>query len=173
MKSHAVSGLKFAFFNALRVLWGGIVAFSLLFVLVSVGPGIESKFFPVITNYELHNVRRIQGGGFSFRPDFVKERDCTYYGVTWFAQDATGSLSRIQLGRQYQPGPPETGPTGKRAGDRVTLYPPAGTISIFGLNHHECGSLWQTRTMVGPFVLTEGRPDAKASPVHYAFWRKR
>lgn len=173
MKNHAVSGLIFAGKNALRTIWGGAVTVSMLFAFTAIGPGIESKFFPVITDYELQNIRRIQGGGFSFRPDFIKERDCTYYGVTWFAVDEKGDISRIQLGRQYEPGPPETGPVGRRAGERVTLYPPEGTRSVFGINHHQCSSLWQTRTTVGPFMLVEGRPDAKASPVHYAFWRKR
>lgn len=150
-------GLREAFDNALKVLGGGIVAFCLYLALVSFGPGIEGRFFPVITKYELHNVRSVGDGGFSFRASFTKTRDCTYFGVTWFAQDEFGNLTRIQLGK-VDAGPPMTGPTGLRLGDRVVLYPPAGTVSIFGLNHHECGTPWQTRTMVGPFPIVDRLP---------------
>lgn len=159
--SHPIrSGLKEAWDNCVRVVIGGIIAFCLYLGLVSVGPGIEGRFFPVITDYHLENIRTVQNGGFSFRATFTKKRDCTYFGVTWFAQDDKGALTRIQLVRQQQPGPPITGPTGKRVGERITMYPPAGTVQIFGLNHHECGTPWQTRTMVGPFAVTNGRPTA-------------
>lgn len=150
-------GLREAWENALKVMFGGVVAFCLYLGLVSFGPGIEGKFFPVIANYELTNIRAVSNGGFSFRPTFIKKRDCTYFGVTWFAQDEAGNLTRLHLGRM-DAGPPETGPTGGRVGDRVALYPPDGTVAVFGLNHHECGTPWQTRTLVGPYPLVNGRP---------------
>lgn len=150
-------GLREAWDNLVKVLGGGVVAFCLYLALVSFGPGIEGKFFPVITRYELTNVRAVGDGGFSFRPAFTKARDCTYFGVTWFAQDDLGNLTRVQLGR-VDAGPPETGPIGNRVGNRVVLYPPEGTVSIFALNHHECGTPWQTRTLVGPFPMVGGRP---------------
>lgn len=157
--SHSIArGLREAVDNALRILGGGAVAALLYLGFVSVGPGIDGWMAPVIADYRLENVRRLSDGGFSFRPSFTKKRDCTYFGVTWFAKDEAGNLTRIQLGRQMQPGPPLTGPTGQRIGDRVTLYPPAGSLSIFGLNHHECGFPWQTRTQVGPFDIINGKP---------------
>lgn len=156
--THSVErGLREAVDNALRVLGGGIVAFCLYLGMVTFGPGLEGRFLPVIKDYQLDNVRMLQDGGFSFRPTFIKARDCTYFGVTWFAQDGDGNLTRIQLGRM-DAGSPATGPTGRRVGDRVVLHPPAGTTSIFGLNHHDCGPLWQTRTLVGPFPIIDGRP---------------
>lgn len=158
--SHITRGLLEAWDNFKRVLFGGLIAGGMYLGVVTLGPGVEGQFFPVITDYRLENIRAVSGNGFSFRGAFVKRRDCTYFGVTWFAQDAAGNLTRIQLGRQSQPGPPITGPTGQRIGDRVTLFPPEGTISIFGLNHHQCGTPWQTRTMVGPFAVIDGRPNA-------------
>lgn len=161
--THSVErGLKEAWRNMLSVMGGGLFAAMIYLGFVTIGPGIEGKFFPVITNYKLENMRAVQNGGFSFRASFTKKRDCTYYGVTWFAQDAKGNLTRIQLARSDSPGPPITGPTGQRLGDRVTLYPPAGSLFIFGLNHHECGTPWQTRTMVGPFPVINGRPQPTA-----------
>lgn len=158
--THSVKrGLQEAAGNAGRVLAGGFVAFCLYLGLVTFGPGLEGRFFPVITNYQLENIRLINGGGFSFRPSFVKARDCTYFGVTWFAEDDTGDLTRIQLGKQSDPSPPITGPVGQRTGERQTLFPPEGTVSIWALNHHQCGTPWQTRTMVGPFVVEGGRPS--------------
>lgn len=150
-------GLQEAFRNMMLVLGGGLFAALLYLGFVSVGPGIEGKFMPVLADYRLDAIRPLANAGFSFRPTFVKKRDCTYFGVTWFAQDETGNLTRIQLGRQSQPGPPITGPIGRRVGERVSLYPPQGTLSIFGLNHHECGTPWQTRTMVGPFPIINGQ----------------
>lgn len=150
-------GLREAWENALKVMGGGIVAFCLYLGLITFGPGLEGRFFPVIINYQLQNVRAVAEDGFSFRPIFTKVRDCTYFGVTWFAQDTEGNLTRLQLGRM-EAGPPMTGPTGGRVGDRVALYPPAGTVAIFGLNHHDCGAPWQTRTLVGPFPIVDGMP---------------
>lgn len=165
-------GLWQALANALRVLGAGLVAFAAYLALVIFGPGVEGWAAPVITNYQLHDVRRISNGGFSFRPTFTKTRDCTYYGVSWFAQDKRGNLTRVQIVRG-EPSPPTTGPTGERTGDRMTLYPPNGTTAIFGLNHHDCGMPWQTRTMVGPFSLIDGRLQAHPSPIRFAFARSK
>lgn len=159
--THSVQkGLKEAAGNFLKVLGGGLVAALLYIGFIVTGPGVEGSFFPVLSDYELKNVRHVQNDGFSFRPSFTKTRDCTYFGVTWFAQDEAGNLTRIQLGRNSNPGPPITGPTGLRIGERQTLYPPEGTTSIFALNHHECGTPWQTRTMVGPFQIINGELSA-------------
>lgn len=169
MSNSVLRGLGEALWNAAKVLGAGFVFFCFYFAFIGWGPMIEGRFFPVIKNYELHNIRAVQNGeGFSFSPTFDKTRDCTYYGVTWFAQGESGGLGRIQLGR-VNSGPPTTGPTGVRIGDRVTLYPPPGTISIFGVNHHECGMPWQTRTIVGPFEVVDGRPATKATPIRFAF----
>lgn len=153
-------GLREALGNAGRVMASGLLAFLLYWGFITVGPGLDGWANPVISDYRIEGVRSLQNGaGFSFRASFVKRRDCTYYGVTWFGMDNAGNLTRIQLGRS-DAGPPLTGPTGKRMGDRLTLYPPHGTTSIFGLNQHDCGWPWQTRTIVGPFTLDHGKPEA-------------
>lgn len=169
MSRHVARGLLEATLNALKVMGAGLTFFCFYFAFIIWGPAVEGRFSPVITNYELHNVRSVQNGaGFSFQPTFEKTRDCTYYGVTWFAQDENGRLMRVQLGR-VNAGPPVTGPTGDRLGDRVTLFPPEGSVAIFGINHHECGLPWQTRTIVGPFEIIDGRPGARITPVRFAF----
>lgn len=165
------AGLREASSNALRVLLGGFIAFGFYVFLILFGPSIEGRFAPVLTDYRLENIRAKQGGGFSFRPAFTKVRDCTYYGVTWFAQSEGGELTRIQMGRTSDPGPPITGPVGARRGERVALYPPADTKAIFALNHHECGTPWQTRTMVGPFMIFNGLPQTLPVDVGYALRR--
>lgn len=143
--------------NAWRVAVTAMVVLGLYIVFITFGPGIEGSYFPVLDNYRLTAVRSLQSGGFSFRPQFEKERDCDYYGVAWFAQDAAGNLTRVQVARNSEEaGPPETGPVGNRVGNRVTIYPPAGTTAIFGVNHHQCRLPWQTRTIVGPFAITNG-----------------
>ena len=143
--------------DAWRTLVAAIVAFGFYLLFIMFGPGIEGRYFPVLEDYRLTAVREVSGGGYSFRPIFEKTRDCDYYGAAWFAQDRTGNLTRIQLARNADPGPPETGPTGNRVGNRVTLFPPPGTTAVFGINHHQCNLPWQTRTMVGPFAITNGQ----------------
>lgn len=149
--------LAFAWGRAVAVIWGGGIAFFLYVSLVQFGPGIEGRFFPVIEDYHLTQVETDPAGGFSFVPEFVKSRDCTYHGITWFAPDARGNLSRIQGRRDENANnPPETGPMGARTGVRQSLVPPADAKEISGIMFHECGFIWQTRTMVGPFPLKNG-----------------
>lgn len=148
--------LRFAFYRAITVLVGGLVAIGLYVLLISFGPQLEGRIFPVVDLYALVDVRAEENGGISFSTRFEKERDCYYYGVSWFAPDERGDLARIQLmPLTADPTAPMTGPVGPRVGRRNVLYPPAGTTQLFAVMHHACGWPWQTRTVIGPFPIGE------------------
>lgn len=149
---------RVAFRNAFHTLWSGVVVVALYLLVVGVGPAVEAKMFPVITGYHLAQPRHTSTGGITFYPEFEKTRDCTYYGINWFAPDERGNLIRIQSRRAEGPQvAPETGPVGQRRGERQYILPPAGTEQFYGIMHHQCGPLWQTRTQVGPFSMKDGR----------------
>ena len=163
----ARSAAMIAIWNALRIIWGGMIAFGLYLLFVTVGPSIEGKLFPVIKDYQLSDINKLENGGLAFNPTFDKVRDCTYYGVTWFSPDEKGNLSRIQTQRtgDYTTATaPQTGPLGHRSGNTQIIVPPEGASQIFGIMHHDCGLLWQTRTTVGPFSLETGRVDKPIRP---------
>lgn len=163
---HAKDALKFAFHRALAVTWGGAVALGLYLGVVTLGPPIEGKVAPVVTGYTLNEVRAEANGGVSFIPTFIKQRDCTYYGVSWFAPDEGGNLVRLQVAPLGEDATaPRTGPLGAREGRRTVIYPPIGSQSILAIMNHDCGLVWQTRTPLGPFPIpTPGAlPDGAPS----------
>lgn len=144
----------FALGRLAAVTWGGVVAVCLYLGLVVLGPVVEGRFFPVVTDYKISDLREEANHGISFIPTFRKVRDCGYYGVSWFAPDANGNLVRIQVApMDRDPTAPQTGPMGKRAGDRMALYPPEGATDVLAVMSHDCGMIWQTRTQVGPFKV--------------------
>lgn len=156
----ASEALRFALARALAVLWGGLVAAGLYLTIVLMGPTIEGRYFPVVENYRLIDFRPTDdGAGVQFRASFVKVRDCAYYGVYWYAPDPEGNFVRLQvqqIGRD--PVPPTTGPMGPRVSMPQAIFPPAGSQSIVGVMNHDCGLVWQTRTIIGPFDLANGKP---------------
>ena len=157
-KQKAASAIRFAFIRLVAVAWGGFVALGLYLAIIILGPSIEGKYFPVIEDYTLTEIRQEPSGAISFVPIFTKVRDCTYYGVSWFAPDENGNLARMQVSPLGEdPTAPRTGPLGPRAGARLVITPPEGATSVIGVMNHDCGMIWQTRTPVGPYDLSVGK----------------
>lgn len=154
--SHITYSLKFAVYRAAAVIWGGIVALGLYILIVGVGPQLEGRVAPVVTNYTVNEVRA-EANGFSFIPRFFKARDCTAFGTAWFAPDADGDLAKVPVEAQDTQ-PVQTGPLGWREGVRQSFFPPASATYILGVVNHDCGFIWQTRTALGPFPIIEGLP---------------
>lgn len=163
---NASSAFRFAVNRALAVVWGGGVALALYLAIIILGPTIEGRYWPVIDNYHLEDVRPEDKGGVSFVPVFTKERDCTYFGVSWFAPNPDGNLVRVQVAPLDEDATaPRTGPMGKREGRRQVIYPPEGTTALLGVMSHDCGLIWQTRTPVGPFLMVDGLPEGEPGPM--------
>lgn len=158
----ASEALRFAFNRALAVMWGGLVAAVLYLSIVLLGPGLEGRFFPVMTDYRVTEFSvHPEDGSITFRPRFTKVRDCVNYGSSWFAVDAEGNYTRVQLNSAAAtPVPIATGPLGRRVGNPQQLAPPKGAVAFLGTLEHDCGLVWHTRTQVGPFSVTDGKPVA-------------
>lgn len=162
----AGSAFSFAINRALAVIWGGGVALGLYLAIIILGPSIEGRYWPVIEGYHLEDVRGEPNGGVSFVPVFTKERDCTYFGVSWFAPNPDGNLVRVQVAPLDEDATaPQTGPMGPREGRRQVIYPPASATALLGIMNHDCGLIWQTRTVVGPFPISQGLPSAAPGPM--------
>jgi hypothetical protein len=149
--------------RAFDVCWAGIVALMFWIALITVGPVVQGRLFPVVSNFRLTEITQPGPDLLSFRPAFVKEMDCEYLGLTWFVKDDKGQVSRHQVSMfktdgEVQ-GPPVTGPVGPRIGVLWEVPLKDQDREMFGLLHHSCGFPWESRTLVGPFVLSRRDPN--------------
>ncbi len=155
----ASAALRFAFNRAVAVFWGGFVAACLYLTIVLIGPDVEGRWFPVMVDFRLSDFHQDGAGLITFRPRFTKVRGCVNFGSSWFAVDAEGNYTRIQLNSaEATPVPTATGPLGKRVGRLQQVAVPEGTTAILGTLEHDCGLVWHTRNYVGPFSVADGRP---------------
>lgn len=107
----------------------------------SVGPAIESRFFPVVSDVKVEGVEKVEDG-VAFYVAFDKVRQCKFLGVAWY-------LGAERVGIEFEPGHnlyPLTRPVGDQyAGPwlvrNVTSLEGTTAVAI-----HSCHPLWETVT---------------------------
>lgn len=144
--------------RAFDVLWAGALALTFWICLITVGPVVQAKFFPVISDFRIVELAQPAADKVGFRPSFVKNYDCRYLGLTWFVKDEDGQASRHQITIAKDDPVPESGPTGKRLGSMWIVPLKGSEREMFGVLHHSCGLPWESVTVVGPFRLTKIKP---------------
>lgn len=89
---------------------------------------------------------------------------CRYVGATWIAETASGVLVRVPWSsvEQRTPGLSPNRPAGlQRFGPWAIEAAGIPAVSFSLVVDHVCGSVWPTRTIIGPFSPDEigkGRP---------------
>lgn len=120
-----------------------LLAFSLALTpaVFTLGPYLESKFFPVTEDTQILNERQVSSGT-SFYVRFTKARRCTFTGLAWYVGDQ-------RLPVDFEPGA-DTMPRSRPRGDQHTgpwfvagLY---GTEKSRAYVYHRCHPLWTTIT---------------------------
>lgn len=116
------------------------ICMALTPAIFSVGPHLETRFFPVVVGTSLQNQERVEGG-VSFFVRFTKVRQCEFLGLAWyvgqvrvpvnFAPTATNSP------RTRPPGPQYTGPWLVATHEDTV----SGNIAHA---YHRCHPLWVT-----------------------------
>ena len=114
-------------------------------------PALESRLLPVIKQGSFRTDRTESYiGTFCFRPRFIKQRDCRYLGMEWFAIDEEGYQSRVTWWDPLNMGLPYSRPQGPADGIRWCVEQRAEAKAYFGIVEHDCRLPWTTHTVLGP-----------------------
>jgi hypothetical protein len=144
-----------------RLSWVPIILGGWIFVYLTMtfGQYVETKFFPVINNVIINNSLVEDGKKIKVELEFDKVRNCKYFGIRWFLghpnrffepthvellDDYAGNKTRL-IGAQ------QSGPwivTLKDSKHKWEWEYHFGTVT------HDCGSPWgKTVTIMGPFKI--------------------
>lgn len=124
---------------------GLAVALSLALTpaLFSVGPEIETRFFPVVENVQVENVTKVEEG-VAFYVSFRKIRQCEFVGVAWY-------MGPERVGVEFAPGHnlyPKTRPVGDQYAGPWMVRNIQSLEETRAFSVHRCHPLWET---VSPF----------------------
>ncbi len=152
--------------RAAEVWWTGLLMLIFWLVLITVGPYLESRLWPVIDDFHIAEVDTSDPSIVKFRPGFDKTRPCTYLGMQWFVKDDTGRIARHQVVVSDKAAVPTTYPMGVSLGGWWEVGIKDRDREMYGIMHHACGLPWESRSMVGPFTISKTRTGQVAvSPV--------
>jgi len=154
------SVVNFAFGRASRIIVGGSIFASFYIAFLTLGPGLESKSFPVV-RYETPSIQR-NGNVLTINTTFDKLRDCEYVQSQWYLGDPQRPQDGFEMIRHaYADNPsggPITRPVGVNRARDWTLILPNGKSprTFFTILHYRCGLPWLTTTIQGPYPIPGG-----------------
>lgn len=147
------SVLAFFFFKALATT---ITAVMALFVVFSVGPVVETRFFPVVSHARILDEQPTLGGdGTQLQVQFTRLRNCEYLGLAWYQRTSDGGDVRVpvQLGQPLSASSPGRLPIPATitSGPWVVPIPMASLHDgSYAVVFHRCHPLWLTTTEFYP-----------------------
>lgn len=125
--------------------WLALIGLALLPGLFTVGPVIETRFFPVVDNVQIEDLKR-HDEGVSFYVRFDKLRPCEFLGVSWYE----GAMRR---GVAFEPDSalyPRTRPVGDQYAGPWLVTSVRTLDGTHAVAHHRCHPLWVTASPFYP-----------------------
>lgn len=121
-----------------------------VFLVYTVGPWVETKYFPVLEKLQIVSVQMDGVEQSLVYTAFTKLRDCGYVGTAWYWKREDGSLERVPFASIRKTGDtssPNRALGYQRAGPWQIGMPapqivPNSVVEIF----HSCWPFWTTRT---------------------------
>lgn len=107
-------------------------------LITTLGPIIETKWFPVYQGVVASNYQTLGSSTLLVRIDFAKARPCRLEGLAWYRLDSSGPP--VLLAEQTR----EAEPT------FVRVQADRDHVDFVGLAYHACGLMWPSRTVLGP-----------------------
>ena len=128
-----------------------------MFLLYTQGRTWEGHISPVVKNFEITKVKRVNIG-FEIEGHFEKVRQCDYVSIAWYREGVTAAR-RVSVSFGDQP----AGTSQSRAGGLQwfgvwTLGRPRDALGpdrYFAVVRHECHPFWVTQTPIGPVDLSK------------------
>jgi hypothetical protein len=137
-----------------KVFCGAVIVICSALTVFTLGPTIETRFFPVVSTLEIRTIQETEDGFTEVHAAFRKLRDCEYIGTAWFVWVAPGDFRRVSLILLRETGDVSSPnrPVGyQEAGPWIIGASPEDVRAhSFALLSHRCHAFWTTTTEFYP-----------------------
>lgn len=129
----------------------GLIALG-AFAVLTLGPTLESKFFPVYSKFQILKIEQTADGGSNVVFRYTKLRECRPAGVRWFIGDPGGAYRQIELLSSRPPGVRVNRPLGENTSPPyyIDVSPEVLRTQGFADIYNNCHSLWVTQSSIYP-----------------------
>lgn len=132
-----------------------VIAFvSVVITIYTVGPPLETKFWPVVDKLKILSMKAVDGNRTEIHAAFKKLRQCDYIGISWYAGDRPNDFERVPviLMRVTGDDSDPNRPVGyQRSGPWIiSLTPEEVEKNSFARLAHRCHAFWTTITEFYP-----------------------
>ena len=139
---------------AIKVFCAGVILFATAVTIFTIGPAIETRYFPVVSKLRILSIEP-EGDGARIMAEFTKLRGCEYIGLSWFHRLGEGNgferVPLILLRRPGDEGSPNRPEGRQRAGPWIVGVPPPEIAgNSFAQLFHRCHPFWVTTTEFYP-----------------------
>jgi hypothetical protein len=148
----SVSGISWPF--VIKVVCGTVIACCTAIVLWTLGPTVETRYFPPVSKLRILALTADDAGNSVVDAEFTKKRNCEYIGIAWFRGKPEGEFERVTVvllrseGDTSSPNRPQGT---QRAGPWIVGIPPDEMRgNSFARLHHRCHGFWLTTTDFWP-----------------------
>lgn len=139
---------------AVKAFSSAVIFFSTLLTIYTVGPDIETRFFPVVGKLVIERMDKVDEKTTTIDAYFNKLRNCDYLGIAWYRGQRDSGFERVPLillratGDDSSPNRPVGA---QRSGPWVVTIPidEVKTNSFVELKH-QCHPFWVTTTEFYP-----------------------
>lgn len=120
--------------------------------IATLGPALETQFFPVYSTFEIASIKQTPDGGSEVVFRYTKKRDCKPAGVTWFIGDPGGAYRQVDLVSSRPQGAHVNRPLGPNlsAPYIVDVAPTVLVGQGFANIYNNCHPFWITRSAIYP-----------------------
>lgn len=139
--------------GVIKLFCATIVILSAVMVFYTVGPAVETRYFPVVSKLKILSIKETPDGHTEIRAAFRKIRACDYVGIAWYLGERPDNFERVPLALLRDPsdvGSPNRPVGYQKAGPWVIGIPPKELPRSFGRLHHHCNPFWSTITEFYP-----------------------
>lgn len=116
------------------------ICMALTPAIFSIGPHLETRFFPVVRETRILNEERV-AGGVSFYVEFRKVRQCEFQGLAWY-------VGAVRVPLDFSPTPtnaPRSRPPGDQSTGPWLVATQQNTVEgNTAYAYHRCHPLWVT-----------------------------
>lgn len=130
-----------------------VIFIALTVTVYTVGPWLETKYFPVVGKLEVHQIHRLDETTTRLFVSFRKLRNCQYLGISWFRGNPE-HFERVPVVLMRAPGDISSPnrPIGHQAAGPwdVLMNEEDLRRNSFAELYHRCHFLWNTTTNFYP-----------------------